>query len=53
MEADNILAVNIPNLITITIMAVLGGFILGMVRKGVLNAMGKNQSLTPNSMLAQ
>jgi len=39
VEADNILAVNIPNLITITIMAVLGGFILGMIAKGVKSAM--------------
>lgn len=37
MEAENILAVNIPNLITVTIMAIVGGFLLGMIRKAVMS----------------
>ena len=35
MESDNIIAVNVPNLITITLMAVLGGFVLGLIKKAV------------------
>jgi len=42
VESDNILAVNVPNLITITIMALLGGFILGLIRKGVMQAQGNS-----------
>ena len=33
MESDNILAVNVPNMITITIMAVVGGLVIGLARK--------------------
>lgn len=36
MESDNILAVNIPNLVTITLMAVIGGFLLGALKKAVM-----------------
>ena len=35
MENDNILAVNIPNGISILIMAVVGGFLLAALRKAV------------------
>ncbi len=38
MESDNILAVNIPNLITITLMAVVGGFLLGLAGKALAGA---------------
>jgi len=38
MESDNILAVNVPNLITITIMAVLGAFLLGLIKKAMTQA---------------
>lgn len=44
MESDNILAVNVPNVITITIMAVLGGFLLGMIRKAVMQNMPNSGS---------
>lgn len=40
MESDNILAVNVPNLITITLMAVVGGLLLGLVGKAVQTARG-------------
>jgi hypothetical protein len=39
MESENILAVNVPNLITITIMAALGAFLLGLIYKGAHSAM--------------
>lgn len=35
MESDNILAVNIPNGISILIMAIVGGLLLAMARKAV------------------
>jgi hypothetical protein len=38
MESENILAINIPNMISITIMAVIGGLLLGLVSKAVSSA---------------
>lgn len=35
MESENILAVNFPNMVTITLMAVVGGLLLSLARKGV------------------
>jgi hypothetical protein len=42
MESENILAVNIPNMVSITIMAVLGAFILGLARKWYMQSQGQN-----------
>jgi hypothetical protein len=38
MEADNIVAINIPNIVSITLMAVVGGLILGLIGKAVKGA---------------
>lgn len=35
MESNNILAINIPNMVSIVIMAVVGLLILGLAAKGV------------------
>lgn len=35
MESENILAINIPNIISITIMALVGGLVLGLIGKAV------------------
>lgn len=35
MESNNILAINIPNMVSITIMAVVGFLILGLIAKGI------------------
>ncbi len=40
MESDNIIAVNVPNVISITIMALVGGFLLGLVRKAYMSRAG-------------
>ena len=40
METQNIIAVNIPNMISITLMAVVGALILGALRKGYASATG-------------
>lgn len=45
MESDNILAVNIPNGISILIMAVVGGFLLSMIRKAVKGNVASNNPL--------
>lgn len=45
MENDNILAINIPNGISILIMAVVGGFLLAMVRKAVKGDVRSNNAL--------
>jgi len=42
MESENILAVNIPNMVSITIMAVLGAFILGALRKWYMSQQSGN-----------
>jgi len=46
MESDNILAVNIPNGISILIMAVVGAFLLGIVRKAVKGNVSSGNALT-------
>lgn len=33
MESENILSINIPNIVSITIMAVVGGFVIGLIGK--------------------
>lgn len=38
MESENILAINVPNVISITIMAVIGGLVLGLLGKAVQSA---------------
>lgn len=43
MESDNILAINVPNMVTITIMAVVGGLLLGLVSKAVNSARANSQ----------
>ena len=40
MESNNILAVNVPNAITVTIMAVVGLFLIGLASKAVMAAKG-------------
>jgi len=35
MESENILAINVPNMISITIMAIVGGLVLGLISKAV------------------
>lgn len=35
MESNNILAINIPNMISITIMALVGALLLGLLAKGI------------------
>jgi hypothetical protein len=45
MENDNILAINIPNGISILIMAVVGGFLLAIVRKALKGNVGTNNAL--------
>lgn len=35
MESENILAINIPNIVSITIMAVVGGLVLGLIGKAL------------------
>jgi hypothetical protein len=44
LDSENIIAVNVPNVITITIMAVMGGFILGLIRMAIMNATGQSAS---------
>jgi hypothetical protein len=45
MESNNILAINIPNMVSITIMAVVGVLLIGLVAKGVgLARAGKSAS---------
>lgn len=44
MESDNILAVNVPNMITITLMAIVGGFLLGLIGRAVKSAQAKSQA---------
>lgn len=46
MENDNILAINIPNGISILIMAVVGGFLLAAVRKAVKGNVTSNNALS-------
>lgn len=41
METQNILAVNVPNMISITIMALVGGLLVGLITKAV-NSSGGN-----------
>lgn len=38
MESENILAINIPNIISITIMAVVGGLVIGLVGRALKQA---------------
>jgi hypothetical protein len=38
METENILAVNVPNMVSITIMALVGGLLIGLIGKAVQNA---------------
>lgn len=45
MENDNILAVNIPNGISILIMAVVGGFLLAAIKKAVKGNVTSNNPL--------
>lgn len=40
METENIIAVNVPNMISITIMALVGGFLIGLIYKAVNGAAG-------------
>lgn len=42
MESNNILAINIPNMISITIMAVVGTLLIGLAIKGVGMAKGNS-----------
>lgn len=42
MESNNILAINIPNMVSIVIVAVVGFLILGLAAKGVGMALNKN-----------
>ena len=42
MEDRNILAINIPNMVSITIMALVGALILGLIAKGIGSAKGGN-----------
>ena len=48
MESENILAVNIPNGVSILIMAVVGGFLLAMLRKAV-----KGKASNGNALASQ
>ncbi len=52
MESDNILAVNIPNGISILIMAVVGGFLLAAIRKAVKGNVQSNNPLASDTQLA-
>lgn len=45
MDKENILAVNVPNAISILIMAVAGGFVLSLVRKAVKAKLGGGNPL--------
>jgi hypothetical protein len=50
VDNENILAISIPNAISITLMALVGGFVLAGVRKlamGRMNAAGSAQSNVP------
>ena len=38
MESENILAINIPNIVSITIMAIVGGLVLGLAGKAIKQA---------------
>lgn len=38
MESENILAINIPNIISITIMAAVGGLVIGLIGKALKSA---------------
>jgi chromate transport protein ChrA len=58
VESENILAVNIPNGISILIMAIVGGLLLSMLRKAVKgNASNGNalasQQMAPGSSATQ
>lgn len=46
MENDNILAVNIPNGISILIMAVVGGFLLAAIRKALKGNASSSNTLS-------
>ena len=38
METQNIIAVNVPNMISITLMAIVGALILGAAKKAYMSA---------------
>jgi len=40
LETQNIIAVNVPNMISITLMAVIGALILGALKKAYSSASG-------------
>jgi hypothetical protein len=40
VENDNIIAINIPNIVSILIMAVVGGFLIGLASKALRQARG-------------
>jgi len=40
MESTNILAINVPNMVSITLMALVGGLIFGVIAKAVKSAAG-------------
>jgi hypothetical protein len=42
LENDNIIAVNVPNFVSITIMAVIGALILGMIAKAYRKSQGQS-----------
>ena len=48
MDSDNILAVNVPNAISIAIMGAVGAVIFGMARKALMSKMG-SQKPVPGS----
>lgn len=48
MENDNILSINIPNGISILVMALVGGFLLAMIRKAVKGNVTSNNALASN-----
>lgn len=42
MESENILAVNVPNMVTITLMAIVGMLVIGLVGKAVGQAASRS-----------
>lgn len=46
MESENILAINVPNAISITVMALFGAFILGAILKAAKGNMAGTQQQT-------
>lgn len=52
MESENILAVNIPNAVSILIMAIVGGLLLAMLRKAVTGKASSGNALASKTQLA-